>query len=56
MNEDGLDRKRLNARARSGGNNIAEYGVGEEGPMSQGIADWRGKQGKMGIGARLKFC
>ena len=57
MHEDGLDRERmngerLNAWMRGDGSNVAECAAGEEGPMSQGIADWRGKQGEMRDGAR----
>ena len=56
MHEDGLDRERMNrerldARMRGDGGRVAEFAAGEEGPMSQGIADWRGKQGEMRIGA-----
>jgi hypothetical protein len=46
MNEDGLDRKLRNARVRREGSNIAEFADGKDGPMSQGIADWQGRQGK----------
>jgi hypothetical protein len=57
MNEDGLGWERMNgerldARVRSEDSNFAEAWCGEEGPMSQGIADWRGKQGEMRDGAR----
>jgi hypothetical protein len=45
------DGNRLDAWARSEGRKTAGFAAREEGPMSQGIADGREKQGEMRVGA-----
>jgi len=56
MHEDGLDWNLRHARARNDGSKNGMFAAEEEGSMSQGIADWRGKQVEMKDGARIDFC